>query len=590
MDGDIFLDSPTPSEQKAAEEDSPPSIILRPQSNDSTGPNNFLNDSKMDMTFSRRIALVLMRYEWYNPSKRTETTTESSEEEVSLSLPSLEKAWAYFEHYTLRRFITTSNNKMEETVVGKLKHIFNLEGANDLKMADPGEENFQTKLYNPISTPLTQMSGFGSDIILYFFTLKTMAFLTFVAGLISIPNILYFSGDTYSSGGQNGLNFFLQGSAACKSFEWVPCPECSLDDYREEERYRFHMEILTNGEVLTFALKNKCNGATLTTGFVSFCTFLFILFSTIWIHWYLKNLESSLDESVGTAKDYSIHILNPPVDAIDPKEWRDFFMDNFEDLHVRCCTVGVANKGLITKLLKRRECQEDLRKKLFMKNLPNKTELVQISRDHILKRTKFGNLCAIFSPGVPEIFKRIRNLDIDIQRECTNERAARNVFVTFETKRSQRDVLNVFNVAPYSVRTNEKDALSESKFLFRNELVLHVKEADDPSTLRWYDIDEAVSVPIRTLIFPMSCTIFLIVISSLFVSYIRKEEQSSTYAAIAVSLLNAFMPHVAIFLTNMECHKSEKGKQTSLYVKIAAFRWINSAVVLGLVTVSESPL
>mmetsp|Transcript_35507 Transcript_35507/g.71981 ORF Transcript_35507/g.71981 Transcript_35507/m.71981 type:complete len:174 (-) Transcript_35507:2540-3061(-) len=43
-------------------------------------------------------------------------------------------------------------------------------------------------------------------------------------------------------------------------------------------------------------------------------------------------------------------------------------------------------------------------------------------------------------------------------------------------------------------------------------------------------------------------------------------------------------------LTNMESHASEGQKQTSLYVKIAGFRWVNTAIVITIITPFTSTL
>ena len=42
--------------------------------------------------------------------------------------------------------------------------------------------------------------------------------------------------------------------------------------------------------------------------------------------------------------------------------------------------------------------------------------------------------------------------------------------------------------------------------------------------------------------------------------------------------------------TNLESHSSEGDKQTSLYVKIAAFRWVNTAIVITIITPFTSTL
>ena len=64
--------------------------------------------------------------------------------------------------------------------------------------------------------------------------------------------------------------------------------------------------------------------------------------------------------------------------------------------------------------------------------------------------------------------------------------------------------------------------------------------------------------------------------------------QSASYAAMAIAGFNALFPMFAKMLTNAEAHGSEGSKQASLYIKIAFFRWVNTAVVISIITVSFS--
>jgi hypothetical protein len=41
--------------------------------------------------------------------------------------------------------------------------------------------------------------------------------------------------------------------------------------------------------------------------------------------WYLSKLEVRFDEDNTSAPDYTLIVKNPPADAYDPDEWRDFF-------------------------------------------------------------------------------------------------------------------------------------------------------------------------------------------------------------------------------------------------------------------------
>jgi Calcium-activated chloride channel len=59
---------------------------------------------------------------------------------------------------------------------------------------------------------------------------------------------------------------------------------------------------------------------------------------------------------------------------------------------------------------------------------------------------------------------------------------------------------------------------------------------------------------------------------------------SAAVAAISISIFNAIFPVLAKLLTSCEAHSSEGGKQRSLYLKIALFRWVNTAVVITIIT------
>jgi hypothetical protein len=80
---------------------------------------------------------------WYNPSINAEEESEKSEMPIQpgREKPSLEKAWAYFEHFSLPRHI------LDE----KMDH-------NDMTKAEKGEDSVPTQLYNPITTPGSQVS------------------------------------------------------------------------------------------------------------------------------------------------------------------------------------------------------------------------------------------------------------------------------------------------------------------------------------------------------------------------------------------------------------------------------------------------
>jgi hypothetical protein len=62
------------------------------------------------------------------------------------------------------------------------------------------------------------------------------------------------------------------------------------------------------------------------------------------------------------------------------------------------------------------------------------------------------------------------------------------------------------------------------------------------------------------------------------------------WAALAIAVANIVFPQLAKLLTLTESHASESSKQTSLYFKITFFRWVNTAIIITVITVRTSSL
>lgn len=215
------------------------------------GQNNidFLQDDPSEMTWGRRIALSLMNKKWYNPradeggedgwSDEDEFQDAAMEESplnkknlpfedddddadnmfarTSTSKPNLKKAWAYFEHVALDRYIvqekeTTTKKNVCHRMVRKFQ-----KADKKLDRAEPGENDFKTRLYSPIYTPHKQLGDFGLGIGLYFSTLRAIALITFLLGLVSVYNINYFASDSYMPEINRTLieTSLIRGSAVC---------------------------------------------------------------------------------------------------------------------------------------------------------------------------------------------------------------------------------------------------------------------------------------------------------------------------------------------------------------------------------------
>ena len=129
---------------------------------------NFVEDPPCEMTDGRRIALWLMQYKWYNPqqlpreqelvkkddneeeneggeivmkeesdelvepllerqNKTKEGKDDDEEKAERREIPSLEKAWAFFEHVTMPRYMYRPEdgeypNSLDRAQVSKKKH------------------------------------------------------------------------------------------------------------------------------------------------------------------------------------------------------------------------------------------------------------------------------------------------------------------------------------------------------------------------------------------------------------------------------------------------------------------------------------
>jgi len=614
---------------------------------------DFLKDDKSEMTHGRRLALHLMKYKWYNPhadiieeqrqqqlqlqEKRQSLDLDTSNINVSMfesnqavvetsgsnigsgttrmqEVPSLEKAWAYFEHVTLPRYvkvykkntITTTtndndndknnknNNKESKATDDEKKKKSNSGGGGGgggeskfadsccgggrgqvKEIAESGERYFQTKLYHPFCTPLNQLGGFGLGIALYFTTLRAVMILLFIAGLVSIPNFLYFSGPEYSNNQEN-IFWALRGSSVCTEYEFVPCLDCNPEGNfaRAEDRLRFATDEL--GEMVTFALKNNCNGATVATMMTNMATILFVIFGLSFISYYLAKQEDKLDGDVQTAKDYSIVVLNPPSDAGDPVEWRNYFVKKFDNLHVTCCTVAVQNDRLVKALVQRRELLQKIRKTLP----PEESSLDKNDLEVVVEDMKEERGCTRCK-GLPEYYDKLLFVEERIKELVVDDKPVASVFITFEYESSQRKVLKALI---QDARTNEEDR----KYPFREGYEpLKVMRASEPSAVRWQDLSEGTWLCIQSLIIPFLVTILLIAASTVAVFFLRRGfwiiPGNPMYASFAISVGNFLFPTVAKALTNMEVHRREGHKQTSLYIKNAIFRWINTVVVLALV-------
>lgn len=236
---------------------------------------------------------------------------------------------------------------------------------------------------------------------------------------------------------------------------------------------------------LTFAVKNNCDGATLQAGMTHFGNLCLVLLGLFVFNWYLMRMEKIYDDDEQTAQSYTIVVKNPPADATDPDEWRNFFLNNLGVAHVVAVTVGVDNDDLVKKIVERRENMKMLELLLPAGTVMEMNNLAGIAAKVDRERGALQSFLSFFIPGIPELFRRIVILTIDIRGLAQHTYPATRVFVTFETEADQRRVVQDMVVGKLAVNKGDTSVVKDPKYLFRGEHMLLVKEPlEEPNSYR----------------------------------------------------------------------------------------------------------
>lgn len=569
------------------------SQIVRPRLLHVKVDDAFLGDPPNERTISRRLADFLMQFRWYNPRAKKNEQEDANEEEHGaesdvapsqdnqalpdpssplskvypftnsiLHKPSLARAWAYFEHVALPRYIVTEEND-------RLGLDTWFQRSVNMDRAEPGASKRRTKLYSPWFTPHSQLGDWGLGIGLYFTTLRAVAILTLLAGVLNIPNLVYFASESYRGADNNGLSGLLQASAICTDTSWVPCPDCSLGDFTET-RAVVAINRETNQEMI-LTLRNNCE-IKLFNGLINYATVFFLILSMVWLKYHVKLHIRHIDEDEQTATDYSIvipidHTLGKSEIISNPDYWRDLIHEKMKNIHVTAVTVAVDNDHLVEALVERR----NRLKKLEMLMDPGSELSMEIfenrARQVNNERTAFEQFLAkFFLPGIPEHYWKLYRLNQEVTDLVSHNYTVSSIFVTFETEFMQRRVLQAMEDEEFKV----------------GKVVLTASEPNEPSTIRWNELNESLSSRVKQQIITFSITVGLIVA----MTFITKaaNEYSRTFSAYAIAIANSTFPMIAKLLTGTEKHPHESDKQGSLYFKIAIFRWINTAVVITIIT------
>jgi hypothetical protein len=297
-----------------------------------------------------------------------------------------------------------------------------------------------------------------------------------------------------------------------------------------------------------------------------------------------------------TSTDYSIVVKNPPPEAYDPDEWRDFFAQ-FADKQVTAVTVALDNDTLLRKLIARRIHRNNLRRMLPKGTDLDDEDLVRSAVAQLvlemesepkgcilrlLKCTVFPalNLINMLLPPqtlVDKTFKLTEEIK-ELEKEKYN---VSTVFVTFETEEGQRAALAALSVSKVDIMISSK-ANSAPSAIFHDR-VLKVEEPTEPSAVRWLDLSASSFRKILIRVINLAITLSMVFVAGYFVNQTR-ENLGPALSGPLISIFNAIIPQIVKLLMLFERHTTEGSYQVSLYMKITLFRWANTAVLIQVIT------
>lgn len=296
---------------------------------------NTLVFKEQHITFGRRVSRVLSSIPClgniYNPTQ-TKTAIivkganiEEGRPEKSVPPPSLEKGWEFYEHWILPRcFVNKTLTPSENEDSTSVSSFFKRWIGNQRKYirADAGEKEHETMLYPLWGTSMADMADFGTGVGLYFKMLRYFMVVTFIAGLLSIPLMVYYSKE-YARSDLDGsgqiskiINMINVGSAVCTNARWEVCPSCNNSDipaFRNARRILTANRTFMNEsgysqtEKIGFIYKNYCQFDAVI-GIWNLVVLMFLVVATLVYMIIHRRQYIAMEDAQKSTSDYSILI------------------------------------------------------------------------------------------------------------------------------------------------------------------------------------------------------------------------------------------------------------------------------------------
>jgi hypothetical protein len=445
---------------------------------------------------------------------------------------------------------------------------------------------------------------FGIGLGLYFKSEVVFGCLLFVMMFITAPTINYYRSMEYSNE-QNSTDILMSpvgglnaGTAACtkQMFVWMNKEYGPYGPYGVAES--LPRTLATYNEYwseMGGTVRNTCL-LTEEQGWLDLTAAIIFIVFVLAFGLFVDQQMEEMDVAVQTASDYSVAVTDPPKDAKECDEWRDFFSQFGV---VASITIAIDN-AKITKAL---GTEKYLRRQKKLEKLYDMdSELAEVEDDDNAERlvaccraTKVCSFMGDILQGMGigrdeawcdrELEKNRAVLEDALKEEHSHD--VMQVFVIFDTEQGQRKCLSELRVGdiPAALDNAPKrwsESNSTDSYKFRGQHILHVEEATEPTEIMWHNLGVSKTMCILQQIVTFTITICLVVMAALVV-------KAGTYPAIMAILIacfNAALPEVLKVVNGLECHAVYNDSQQSLLIKLLMARITMSAFVLTFVVIN----
>jgi hypothetical protein len=332
---------------------------------------------------------------------------------------------------------------------------------------------------------------------------------------------------------------------------------------------------------------------------------------------YVELVIKEIDDSVISAQDFAVEVMDPDDDAFDPDEWYHFFHTYGR---VVAITVVLDNGQLLQSLAELHEIDHvlsqlpfpegslDTEEEIAEKELHQERERLRKEASHREHHLNMGFDPEAFNPlghthlddDLSEWKRSIwQTIGFDRDREWWLKQRARKdlevqalldvkykvakVFCVYDTAYDQLNALNHLcsGVIPAALDLSDKCPSD----MFRGTNVLNIREAPEPEDVRYHCIGTCTESQKTMQYLALTLLVFATMGFELYIVGQLQKLESSVVTAVFLTSCNIVVPQfIKACVEHFEVHEYHSTRTASLFYKMATFRIFNTAFVVYFTT------